>query len=100
MYTVYIITNKNHTVLYTGVTFDIVARMIEHKEKIFEKSFTAKYNCHKLLYFEHWEDRNDAYHREAQIKRYRRAWKMNLINKNNPFWKDLNEEIFRNFYDS
>lgn len=92
-YTVYIISNRNHTVFYTGVTHDIAKRIIEHQTKAFPSGFTAQYNCHKLLYFEYWEDRDAAYHREKQIKRYKRDWKINLINSLNPFWRDLNDDL-------
>ncbi|PCJ27433.1 MAG: excinuclease ABC subunit C [Flavobacteriales bacterium] len=93
-YYVYILTNKNNTVLYTGFTNDIENRIDSHKTKIVAKSFTARYNCDKLVYFEVYESLSDASHREKQIKKYRREWKENLINENNLDWNDLAEDWF------
>jgi putative endonuclease len=90
---VYIITNKNNTVLYTGFTDDVFRRSLEHKEKLY-KGFTARYNCNKLVYFETYYSASDALSRERQLKRYLRKWKEELINKENPDWKDLLEEMF------
>lgn len=89
-YYVYILANWKYTVFYTGVTNDLVRRVFEHKLKL-NKGFTSKYNCHKLLYFEEFGDIMDAIHREKQIKKYKRAWKKNLINSMNPEWRDLSE---------
>lgn len=91
-YFVYIITNKNNTVLYTGFTDDIERRVYEHREKIY-KGFTAKYNCFKLLYFEEFKDKDSALYREKQLKKYRREWKENLIYSVNPEWQDLYEGL-------
>ena len=88
---VYLLTNKNNTVLYTGFTDDIERRVNEHKTKISNKSFTARYNCNKLVYVEEFQDAKDALHREKQLKKYRRKWKENLINENNSDWLDLSE---------
>ena len=88
-YFVYILTNKNNTVLYTGFTDDIVRRVDEHKRKEVSKSFTSRYNCDKLVYFESFELAQDAILREKQLKRYKREWKENLINAENSEWKDL-----------
>lgn len=85
----YILTNKNNTVLYTGVTSDLEQRVYEHKTKFYPKSFTAKYNCDKLIYFEEFSDIEEAIHREKQLKRYKRSFKENLINSMNPDWNDL-----------
>jgi putative endonuclease len=92
VYYVYIITNPRHTVLYTGVTNDIVRRSFEHKVKENKKSFTARYNCNKLIYFEEFGDITEAIHREKQLKKYRREWKLDLITKMNADWKDLSED--------
>lgn len=89
---VYILTNKNHTVLYTGFTDDIERRVFEHKNKMF-KGFTSKYNVDKLVYFEEFIDLESVKHRENQLKRYKRAWKENLINEINPNWRDLYEDF-------
>lgn len=87
---VYIITNKNNTVLYTGVTSDLVKRMYQHKSKTF-KGFAAKYNCEKLVYFETFDSFEMAIGREKQIKKYKRFKKINLIEKENSGWKDLSD---------
>ena len=88
MYSVYIITNQRHTVLYTGFTSDLSRRIEEHKLKVVP-GFTAKYNLDKLVYFEEFKTQEEARHREKQIKRYRRAWKEKLISQVNPDWEDL-----------
>lgn len=74
-YHIYILTNKKNTVLYTGVTSDLEQRVYEHKTKFYPKSFTAKYNCDKLIYFEEFADIEEAIHREKQLKRYKRSFK-------------------------
>jgi putative endonuclease len=86
---VYIITNKRHTVLYTGVTSDLPDRIKKHKEKFYPKSFTAKYNCDKLVWFETFSQIEEAIDREKQIKAGSREKKIQLINALNPEWKDL-----------
>jgi len=91
-YFVYIITNQNKTVLYTGVTNDLQRRIYEHQHGHFP-GFTKKYNCHYLLYFEYFENITEAIDREKQIKKYRREKKELLINSLNPEWRFLNEEI-------
>lgn len=91
MYYVYILTNKWNTVLYTGVTKDLSRRLYEHKHKIVE-GFTAKYNVHKLVYYEDTTDVKAAIEREKQIKGWVRAKKIALIETINPDWKDLSEE--------
>lgn len=92
LYYVYIITNARHTVLYTGFTNNIARRTLEHKEKL-NKGFTYQYNCNKLVYYEEFNDREEALHREKQIKRYKREWKENLINSMNPEWRDLYKDF-------
>lgn len=89
---VYITTNRNHTVLYTGVTNDLARRINEHKNKIY-KGFTSKYNVDELVYYEHFQYINDAVAREKQIKASSRKKKEELINSINPTWKDLYTEI-------
>ncbi|MEQ9310304.1 MAG: GIY-YIG nuclease family protein [Balneolaceae bacterium] len=89
---VYILTNKNHTVLYTGVSSDLVNRVIQHKSKAV-KGFTAKYNVNKLVYFEEVGDPEFAIKREKQIKAGSRQKKIDLINSINPEWRDLFEDI-------
>ncbi len=87
-YCVYIITNSNNTVLYTGVTNNLLARIYHHKNKTVS-SFSKKYNIDKLVYYEVYEDINLAIAREKQIKAGNRNKKIELINKSNPEWKDL-----------
>jgi putative endonuclease len=85
-------TNKNNTVLYTGVTNNLRKRVCEHREKLTE-GFTKKYNILKLVYYEVFEDVYSAISREKQIKSGSRKKKIELINSINKEWKDLYEEI-------
>ena len=91
-YYIYIITNKTEKVLYIGVTNNLERRIYEHKNKTVP-GFTQKYNINKLIYFEHFDNINDAIKREKQLKKWNRKWKEELINKNNPKWNDLYNEI-------
>ena len=91
-YYVYLLTNKNHTVIYTGVTNDIVRRTTEHKQKR-NKGFTARYNVDKLVYVEEYRDINVAIAREKQIKAGSRQKKLDLTNRQNPDWRDLYQEL-------
>lgn len=91
-YYVYIMTNKYNTVLYTGVTNDLVRRVYEHKNKLID-GFTAKYNITKLIYYEIAQDVNEAIRREKQIKGWSRDKKKALIESLNSQWRDLYEEI-------
>ena len=86
---VYILTNKYHTVLYTGVTSDLKKRLYQHQNKEFNNSFTAKYNCNKLVYYENFNRIEEAIAREKQIKGGSRKTKQALINKLNSEWNDL-----------
>lgn len=90
---IYILANSNNTVLYTGVTNDLMRRIYEHRNGIDVKSFSAKYNVSKLVYFESFHSIEEAILREKQIKGGSRKKKENLINSINPEWKDLWEEI-------
>ena len=92
-YQVYIATNKNNTVLYTGVTNNLVRRIQEHKSKLNSKSFTARYNINKLVWFENYTDVVEAIVREKQIKAGSRNKKEVLINSLNPEWIDLYEQL-------
>ena len=87
---VYFMTNKNNTVLYIGVTSQLVKRVYQHKTKAY-KGFTARYNCDKLIYFEVYSDINEAIAREKQLKKGTRKRKNELVNQENPEWKDLSE---------
>jgi putative endonuclease len=91
-YYVYIMTNKNNTVLYTGVTNNLQARVYQHKEKLVE-GFTKKYNVTKLVYYETTDNVSAAILREKQIKGGSRQKKIDLIVRLNPEWGDLFEEI-------
>ena len=91
-YFVYIVTNKKNGVLYTGITSNLIKRVYEHKEKIFD-GFSKRYNCNKLVYFEYFDDVNIAIKREKQIKLYKRAKKITLIERSNSDWKDLYSSI-------
>lgn len=86
---VYILTNTIHTVLYVGSTVDLAVRMWEHQTKQYPKSFTAQYNVQKLIYFEEFVDIRSARLRESFIKKKTRDWKMDLINRMNPSWVEL-----------
>jgi putative endonuclease len=92
MYYVYILANYTNTVLYTGVTNDLVRRVYEHKEKLV-KGFTQKYNVDKLVYYEATEDVMSAIVREKQIKAGSRQKKLDLINDFNSKWQDLYSSI-------
>lgn len=94
---IYILTNKNNTTLYVGVTSHIVQRINQHKDKIFPESYSAKYNLNKLVYYEAFQEIGDAIGREKQIKGGSRQKKLDLINSKNPEWKDLYDEIVENF---
>ena len=90
MYTyVYIMANKLNGLVYIGVTDNIEERVREHKNKIYPKSFTAKYNCENLIYFEEFENGEEASIREKQFKKWKRDWKIKLIEEMNPSWSDL-----------
>jgi len=92
-YSVYIMSNKNRTVLYVGVTSNLESRVLDHKTG--ESKFTAKYNCTDLLYFEEYADIRNAIAREKQLKKWKRTWKEDLIKKENPELKDLAADWYR-----
>ena len=94
-YYIYILANKRNTVLYTGVTNDLVRRVYEHKNHANPNSFTAKYNVHKLVYFEETSDAKAAIEREKQIKSWSRDRKIGLIYESNPKFCDLYDSICR-----
>jgi len=89
---VYILSNHNRRVLYTGVTSNLVRRVYEHKNKLAD-GFTKKYDVNKLVYYEFFEDITIAIEREKQIKAGSRKKKLDLINKFNPEWKDFYSQI-------
>jgi len=93
---VYFLTNKNNTVIYIGVTSNLLRRIYEHKTKKF-KGFTAKYNCDKLVYFEEFDNIQEAITREKQLKAGNRKRKETLINEENSDWNDLAEDWLFDF---
>ena len=90
---VYIITNQYNKVLYTGVTAELRARVWEHKTKFYPKSFTSKYNCNKIVWYQTFSTIEEAIDREKQIKGGSRKDKEDLIKTINPSYKDLWEDI-------
>ena len=86
-------TNAHNKVLYVGVTADLIVRVHQHKTKAFPKSFTAKYNCDKLVYFESFHTIEEAIAREKKIKDWKREWKDALVNAANPQWRDIYDEL-------
>ncbi|RXJ50228.1 GIY-YIG nuclease family protein [Gelidibacter gilvus] len=90
---IYILTNKNNTTLYVGVSSDIVERVGQHKMKLNKNCFTARYNLDKLVYYEVFQMIGDAIGREKQLKGGSRADKIVLINRLNPEWRDLYDEV-------
>lgn len=94
MYYVYILFNKRNGTLYTGVTDDLVRRVYEHKNKLLN-GFSSKYDVDKLGYFEYHQHIEEAITREKQIKTWLRKWKLELIEKDNPDWSDLYNDIVK-----
>jgi len=92
IYCVYILANKRNGTLYIGVTGNLQKRIWEHKQKLVE-GFTKKYNIDKLVYYEQTGNVYSALTREKQLKKWNRKWKLNLIEKNNPQWRDLYSEL-------
>jgi putative endonuclease len=88
----YILTNKQNTVLYVGVTENLIKRVAQHREKLI-LGFTAKYNAHTLVWYEQYDRIEEAILREKQLKGGSRKKKIDLINHMNPAWKDLYEDI-------
>jgi putative endonuclease len=91
-YYVYILSNRRNGALYTGVTSELPGRAWQHKEKVVE-GFTKKYGISCLLFYEAHSNPESAIRREKQIKKWRREWKINLIEEFNPAWRDLFDEI-------
>ena len=87
-YYVYILASQRNGTLYIGVTSNLIKRVYEHKNNL-AAGFTQKYDVHRLVYFETTDDINSAIRREKQIKKWNRNWKIELIEKDNPDWKDL-----------
>ena len=89
---IYLLANKRNTVIYTGVTSDLIKRIYQHKEKVIN-GFTKKYNVNKLLYYEIFDNIEDAITREKQIKAGSRSKKVMLIKSMNPKWEDLYDKL-------
>ena len=91
---VYILTNKNRTVLYIGMTNSLSRRVHQHRSDESE-GFAATYQCRRLVCYEHYRNVSDAIARETQLKKWRREKKLALINRMNPQWNDLAEQLFQ-----
>jgi len=90
---VYIMTNKRNSVLYTGVTSNLINRIYEHRMHLFPNSFTDKYNCTKLVWYCYFDRIEEAIAHEKRIKAGRRDYKIKLVEEKNPDWNDLWDEI-------
>ena len=94
MYWVYILASGKHGTLYVGLTNDLVRRVYQHKNKTI-KGFTSEYGVHLLVWYEGYDNPTAAIEREKELKKWRREWKVNLIEQDNPNWDDLYPEITR-----
>ena len=92
LYCVYILASKKNGTLYTGMSSDLKTRVYQHKNNSVE-GFTKKYSVHNLVYYECTQDVNEAIKRERQLKKWNRAWKVRLIERENPNWQDLYDQI-------
>jgi putative endonuclease len=92
MFYVYLMASRKQGTLYLGFTNNLVRRTYEHKNKI-TKGFTARYSVDRLVWFESYDDPTNAIAREKEIKKWRRAWKVALIEAGNPHWNDLYNEV-------
>jgi len=95
IYFVYILASGKNATLYIGVTNDLQARVFQHKEGK-TKGFTQKYKVNQLVYYEEFGNVDEAIKREKQLKVWKREWKLNLIEKDNPSWEDLYQKLFEN----
>jgi len=93
-YYVYILANKKNGTLYIGVTNDLIKRTYQHKNKLAD-GFTRKYDVDKLVYYEQGQNIEAAILREKRIKKWYRQWKINLIQKDNPEWRDLYDDLIK-----
>ncbi|HNU65724.1 MAG TPA: GIY-YIG nuclease family protein, partial [Methylotenera sp.] len=89
---VYLLASRKNGTLYTGVTSDLIKRVWQHKNDVVD-GFSKKYNIHLLVWYEVHDEIGSAIVREKQIKEWKRLWKLELIEKSNPTWKDLYSEI-------
>jgi putative endonuclease len=90
---VYVLASRIGGTLYIGVTNDLIRRVAEHRLKLGEESFTKKYEVGRLVYFEQFDDAENAIRREKRLKKWNRAWKIRLIEEFNPNWDDLYSSI-------
>ena len=88
-YYVYIMTNKPKGTLYIGITNNLIRRVYEHKNDLIENSFTSRYSLHRLVYYEVYNYVWDAIRREKNVKKWKRNWKIRMIEEMNPNWDDL-----------
>jgi putative endonuclease len=91
-YYVYLLANERNGTLYLGVTKDLVRRVYQHKTKV-TPGFTSRYNVGRLTWFECYDDITTAITREKEIKKWKRAWKIRLVEETNPQWRNLYDEI-------
>jgi putative endonuclease len=89
---VYLMTSGFHGTLYTGVTSNLLQRVAQHREETFG-GFTRRYEVKRLVWFEMWGSMEAAITREKQVKKWRREWKVALVERDNPLWRDLAEEL-------
>lgn len=92
MYYIYLLASQRNGTLYVGVTSDLIKRIWQHKNEATE-GYTKEYQVKRLVYFEQYENVNDAILREKRLKHWNRKWKLALIEKDNPNWNDLYDEI-------
>jgi putative endonuclease len=86
--------SQRNGTLYIGMTEDLQARVSAHKQKLSEAGFTSRYSVNKLVWFEVHETRDTAFARERAMKKWRRAWKIELIERFNPGWRDLADDLY------
>ena len=96
-YFIYILASKKNGTLYIGLTNNLIRRVSEHKNNVTD-GFTNKYGVHRLVYFESTNDVDAAITREKQMKKWRRQWKINLIEQENPNWDDLYADLLCNIF--
>ena len=92
IYYVYLLASQGNGTVYVGMTNDLIRRVYEHKNNLIE-GFTKKYSVHLLVYYEQYHEVQNALVREKQLKKWNRKWKLDLIEKDNPNWTDLYEEL-------
>ncbi|MFI4975342.1 MAG: GIY-YIG nuclease family protein [Caulobacterales bacterium] len=92
MFYVYILASQRNGTLYIGYTDNLPSRLVQHREKV-RPGFTAKYGVTRLVWYEMHDSRDGAYRRERQLKKWNRVWKLELIERFNPEWRDLFEDL-------